>query len=420
MYVIEDQGEEKAVVFAIAKENNTETESLLDELISLAENAGALVVDRLVQVRGKPDQTTYLGSGKVTELKNLCDQHDCMLAICDDELTPTQLKNLEKKLGFKVIDRTQVILDIFAQRASSAEGKMQVEAARLSYMLPRLRGKGVAMSRLGASSGGIKTRGQGETKLEYDKRRIKTRMAELKNQIDDLAELRKLQRNERDKRGVPAVALVGYTNAGKSSLLNALTAGGAVVENKLFATLDPTARELALPDNRKVMIVDTVGFIRKLPHQLVKAFRATLEEVSYADVLVHVVDISNPEALEQARTVEDVLNELGITDKPIVVALNKSDLADNQSMMPVQGKHVLISAKNGINLDLLIDAVLESLTEKPVRYRFTVPFSRGDLLDILCSKGDVKSLEYSENGTEVAVDILAKYAGKVTAELCKS
>jgi GTP-binding protein HflX len=392
----------------------------LDELISLAENAGALVVDRLVQVREKPDQTTYLGSGKVTELKNLCDQHDCMLAICDDELTPTQLKNLEKKLGFKVIDRTQVILDIFAQRASSAEGKMQVEAARLSYMLPRLRGKGVAMSRLGASSGGIKTRGQGETKLEYDKRRIKTRMAELKNQIDDLAELRRLQRNERDKRGVPAVALVGYTNAGKSSLLNALTAGGALVENKLFATLDPTARELALPDNRKVMIVDTVGFIRKLPHQLVKAFRATLEEVSYADVLVHVVDISNPEALEQARTVEDVLNELGITDKPIVVALNKSDLADNQSMLPVRGKHVLISAKNGINLDLLIGAVLESLTEKPVRYRFTVPFSRGDLLDILCSKGDVKSLEYSENGTEVEVDILAKYAGKVTAELCKS
>lgn len=419
MFTVENQSEEKAIIFAVTKGISDETESLLDELIALAQNAGVTVVDCLVQVKANPDPTTYLGSGKVIELKNLCNQHNCELAICDDELSPTQLKNLENQLGLTVIDRTQVILDIFAQRASSAEGKMQVEAARLSYMLPRLRGKGVAMSRLGASSGSIRSRGMGETKLEYDKRKIKTRMAELNDQIDDLAKHRKLQRDERDKRGVPAVALVGYTNAGKSSLLNALTAGGAFVEDKLFATLDPTARELALPDNRKVMIVDTVGFIRKLPHQLVKAFRATLEEIAYADVIIHVIDISNPEALEQAHTVEKVLSEIGILNKPIVLALNKSDMTDPKSLLPMTDKHVFVSAKNRTNLDLLINAVLESLTEKHERHKFTIPFNRGDLLYILCSRGDVKSLEYTEDGTEVEVEILAKYAGKVSAELSK-
>ena len=301
MHIVERGLEEKAVIFVVSRSHSPELEALLDELQSLTETAGAEVLGRMVQLKDNPDPATYFGRGKVQELKALCEQLGCNIAICDDELSPSQLRNLEKELEIKVADRTQVILDIFAQRATSAEGKLQVESAQLAYMMPRLRGMGVEMSNQGA---GIRTRGPGETKLEYDRRRIKSRMADLREQIDDLSQHRNLLRHDRMVRGVPTVALVGYTNAGKSSLLNALTEGGAVADNKLFATLDPTARELLLPDNRRVMIVDTVGFVRKLPHHLVTAFRATLEEVKFADVLVHVVDVSNPESEEQARAVE--------------------------------------------------------------------------------------------------------------------
>jgi len=411
---------EKAVLFTVTPQISGETIKLLNELTSLAENAGIEVVDRLIQVRENPHPNSYLGSGKVAELKALCEAHGCTLAICDDELLPTQIKSLENVLEFEVIDRTKVIIDIFAQRATSAEGKVQVEAARLAYMLPRLRGKGVVMSRLGASSGGVRSKGSGETKLEYDKRTIKNRIAELNKQINELAKLRKVHRDDRAKRGVPAVALVGYTNAGKSSLLNALTSGGALVEDKLFATLDPTAREYTLSNNRKIMIVDTVGFVRKLPHHLVKAFRATLEEVQFADVLIHVVDISSEEALEQAHTVENVLDELGFGDKPIVVALNKVDLTNAGMMSTIKGKHIFISAKKAENLDKLMDSVLESLPDQPVRQKYTIPYNRGDLLDLVCSKGDVKSMVYTEIGTEIEVDILSKYSGKVESELKKT
>lgn len=408
--------EEKAVMFVAARAHSAEVDALLDELGSLSESAGAEVLARLIQVKDNPDPATYLGRGKVEELKNLCEHLGCNIAICDDELSPTQLRNLEKQLGIKVADRTQVILDIFAQRATSAEGKLQVESAQLAYMMPRLRGLGVEMSNPGA---GIRTRGPGETKLEYDRRRIKSRMADLRRQIDELTRHRRLQQSDRLSRGVPTVALVGYTNAGKSSLLNALTEGGAVAENKLFATLDPTARELLLPDNRRVMVIDTVGFIRKLPHQLVTAFRATLEEVKLADALVHVVDVSHPEAEEQARAVEKVLEELEALEKPVVLALNKVDKVEHCRAIVARGQAVPVSAELGTNLGSLVSAIANALADRPRQYTFHVPFSRGELLSLLHQKGDVRSVEYTATGTEVVVDILPKYADKVEVELHK-
>ena len=416
MHIVERGLEEKAVIFVVSRSHSPELEALLDELQSLTETAGAEVLGRMVQLKDNPDPATYFGRGKVQELKALCEQLGCNIAICDDELSPSQLRNLEKELEIKVADRTQVILDIFAQRATSAEGKLQVESAQLAYMMPRLRGMGVEMSNQGA---GIRTRGPGETKLEYDRRRIKSRMADLREQIDDLSQHRNLLRHDRMVRGVPTVALVGYTNAGKSSLLNALTEGGAVADNKLFATLDPTARELLLPDNRRVMIVDTVGFVRKLPHHLVTAFRATLEEVKFADVLVHVVDVSNPESEEQARAVEQVLTELEAFEKPIVLALNKVDMVEDCPTIAARGEAIPVSAELGTNLARLIEAVANALADKPQRYSLHVPFSRGDLLVILHEKGNVQSVDYTESGTDIVVDILPKYADRVEAELRK-
>ena len=420
MHIVERGIKETAVIFVTVRSHSSEVEGLLDELGALADTAGVEVVGRITQIRDKPDPATYLGRGKVEELKNLCLALDSNVAICDDELSPAQLRNLEKALELKVVDRTQLILDIFAQRAKTAEGKLQVEAAMLAYNLPRLKGKGIEMSGLGASAGGLRTRGPGETKLEYDRRRIKTRMADLRKEIDDLAKHRRLQRSDRATRGVPTVALVGYTNAGKSSLLNALTAGGAYAESKLFATLDPTARELVLPNNSKVMLVDTVGFVRKLPHQLVTAFRATLEEVRYADVLIHVVDASHPEAAEQARTVETVLAELDSLEKPTVLALNKMDKLTQAPMIMARGKCVLVSAAERTNLPALITAITEALVDQPQRYTFQVPFARGDLLTLLHKEGSVHSLSYTEAGTEIVVDIVPKYGNRVLGELKKT
>ena len=417
MHEVEQAERERAVLFTVASAHTPDTDGLLDELGALVESAGAEVSGRMVQVKTHPDPAYFLGSGKVKELKALCLSLGSDMVICDDELSPSQQRNLERELGLKVLDRTHVILDIFAARASSAEGKMQVELAQLAYMLPRLRGKGVAMSGLGASARGIRTRGPGETKLEYDRRRIKSRMADLKQQVDELGQHRSLARDQRVARGVPTVALVGYTNAGKSSLLNALTAGGALVENKLFATLDPMARELALPDGRTVMLVDTVGFIRKLPHQLIKAFRATLAEVRQADLLLHVVDISHPGALEQAQTVQAVLTELEAADKPMVIALNKMDAVTELPVLPELGRTVPISALHRTNLGLLAAAIAEGLSDRPIRTRFVIPFTRGDLLGLLHVKGDVVSMNHTESGTEVFVDVLQRYANKVEAEL---
>ncbi len=417
MHPVQRDEREKAVLFTVASSHTAELDSLLEELAALVESAGAEVQGRLVQVRSHPDPAYFLGSGKVKELKELLVSLGGTVAVCDDELSPSQQRNLEKELGTRVLDRTRIILDIFAARASSAEGKMQVELAQLAYLLPRLRGKGIEMSGLGASAGGIRTRGPGETKLEYDRRRIKSRMADLKRQVEELDRHRSLARDQRVARFVPTVALVGYTNAGKSSLLNALTGGGALVENKLFATLDPLARELVLPDSRTVMLVDTVGFVRKLPHQLIKAFRATLAEVRQADLLLHVVDVSHPHALEQAQAVHSVLAELGAADTPKVVALNKMDAVSELPALPELGVAIPISALHHTNLGLLAAAIAEGLSDRPVRTHFVIPFARGDLLGLLHAKGDVVSMSHTEAGTEIVVDVVQRYANKVEAEL---
>jgi GTP-binding protein HflX len=414
LFDVREKNPERAIIFCVARAHTTLLDGLLDELEALAETAGAEVRARLIQIRESPTPGTYLGSGKVEELKTLLSHLECDLAICDDELAPVQLKNLEKALEVRVIDRTQLILDIFAQRARSAEGKLQVEAAQLAYSLPRIRGKGLEMSNPGA---GIGTRGPGETKLETDRRKIRTRLADLRHQIDDLSRQRGLIRESRRARGVPTIALVGYTNAGKSTVLNALTAGGALAEDKLFATLDPTSRETLLGENRRALVVDTVGFIRKLPHQLVKAFRATLEEVQLADVVVHVVDVAHPEAAEQVTAVEEVLQDLGVMGKPLVLALNKIDLVDEIPAFKAAGLPVKISAKTGLYLDDLRARINEVLVDQPQMEVFLIPFERGDLLSYLHENGDVKSIEYTESGAKVQVELLSRYARKLESEL---
>ena len=407
---------ERAVLFSIAPLGAAHAEVLLDELDALLDTAGAVTVGRILQVRSTPEAGTYLGKGKIQELKVLMDHLSADLGVCDDELTPAQLRNLEEGLECRVVDRTQLILDIFAQRAKSAEGKLQVEAAQLAYALPRLRGKGVEMSNPGA---GIGTRGPGETKLETDRRKIRSRIADLKQEIEELSRQRGLIRANRQSRGIPTVALVGYTNAGKSTLLNSLTEGGAHAENRLFATLDPTSREAVLVENRRALIVDTVGFIRKLPHQLVKAFRATLEEVKLADVLVHVMDASCPDLDEQVKAVDDVLTELAVIDKPMVLALNKCDLVDELPIFRCNGKPIPISAVTGHNLTVLREAISAAMSEQPVRKSFLIPFSRGDLLSLLHAMGDVKSVAYLSDGTSIDVELPARLASKVESELAK-
>ena len=407
---------ERAVLFSIAPLGAAYADVLLDELEALLDTAGAVAVGRLLQVRSKPEPGTYLGKGKIEELKDLMEHLEANLAVCDDELTPAQLRNLEESLECRVVDRTQLILDIFAQRARSAEGKLQVEAAQLAYALPRLRGKGVEMSNPGA---GIGTRGPGETKLETDRRKIRSRIADLKKEIEELSRQRGLIRANRQSRGIPTVALVGYTNAGKSTLLNALTEGGAYAENRLFATLDPTSREAVLVENRRALIVDTVGFIRKLPHQLVKAFRATLEEVQLADVLVHVIDASCPDIDEQVKAVDEVLAELAVVDKPMVLALNKCDLVEELPIFRCAGKPIPVSAVTGQNLSTLREAIALAMSEQPVRKSFLIPFSRGDLLSLLHAKGDVRSVQYLSDGTSVDVELPAALASKVESELAK-
>ena len=309
---------------------STDSDESLDELAALAETAGAMVITRVLQNRVKPDPATWIGSGKAEELSLVCQTLEIDLAILDDELTGAQQRNLENALGVRVIDRTALILDIFAQRAQSAEGKLQVELAQMKYRLPRLTGMGTVLSRLG---GGIGTRGPGETRLEVDRRRIRRRSDDLEAQLRALKKQRDLRRARREKTGQVTVALVGYTNAGKSTLLNALSGSDVYVEDKLFATLDPVMRKVALPENRECLVVDTVGFIRKLPHPLVQAFRSTLEEALYADLLVVVSDLSSPHYAQQRATVFEVLNDLGAADRPILEALNKSDAAQVTGMI---------------------------------------------------------------------------------------
>ena len=376
---------------------STDSEESLDELASLAETAGAMVITRVIQNRQKPDSATYIGSGKAEELALVCQAMEIDLAILDDELTGAQQKNLEGILGVRVIDRTALILDIFAQRAQSAEGKLQVELAQMKYRLPRLQGMGTVLSRLG---GGIGTRGPGETRLEVDRRRIRRRIDDLEGQLKEIKKQRDLRRARREKTGQTTVALVGYTNAGKSTLLNALSGADVLVEDKLFATLDPVMRQVELPENRRCLVVDTVGFIRKLPHQLVQAFRSTLEEALFADLLVVVSDLSSPNYAQQRSTVFEVLNDLGAGDKPVIEALNKADRVNVTGMIE-PADAILISAKQGRGLEALKAEISRRIAAMRHRAELLIPYDKGNVLSLIHSKGQVLSEEYTDTGTKV-------------------
>jgi GTPase len=377
------------------------SEESLDELAALAETAGAEPVARVVQSRGGPDPATFVGKGKLQEIHDAVHRGGADAVILDDELSPGQLRNLEERLGTKVIDRTSLILDIFALHARSREGKAQVELAQLNYLLPRLRGWGEAMSRLG---GGIGTRGPGETKLEVDRQHIRRRIARLRREAKDLERTRRLKRSRRESSGVPQIAIVGYTNAGKSTLMNALTEAGVLVADQLFATLDPTTRRLALPNGRKATISDTVGFVAKLPHDLVDAFRSTLEEVTVASLVLHVADASARELDQQVGSVREVLGEIGAGDIPEVMALNKVDLLDEAGRDRLARRSpdaVRISAATGEGLEQLLGAVAAALPQPPLEVTLLIPPGREDLIARLYRDAEVLSSEPDTIGTVV-------------------
>lgn len=374
-----------------------ESEDSLQELAELAETAGAAVMGRVLQKRIKPEPGTYIGTGKAEELQLTCRAQEIDLVIFDDELTGAQEKNLEDIIGVRVIDRTALILDIFARHAVTSEGKLQVALAQEKYRLPRLAGKGTALSRLGA---GIGTRGPGETRLETDRRIVRRRIDDMSRELEQLRRQREMHRARREKTEQVTVALVGYTNAGKSTLLNALSGSDVLVEDKLFATLDPVIRRIQLGEKRECLLVDTVGFIRKLPHELVEAFKSTLEEAISADMLVIVSDISSPYYREQRETVYQVLRELGAGDKPVIEALNKADLVDSSLVFePSDG--VLISASHGTGLDKLRGMIADRVSRLRHEITIEIPYSKGAALSLLHTKGQVLSEEYTESGTLV-------------------
>ncbi len=389
------RAKERAVVAGLA---DGPDDPSLRELCRLAETAGAEVVGVSYQNRARRDPATYLGSGKAEELNLLCQSLDADLLLLDDELTSAQTRNLEELIACRIVDRTALILDIFAMRAQSREGKLQVELAQLRYRLPRLLGLGTALSRLG---GGIGTRGPGETKLEEDRRRIRRRIADIEEELAELARHRDLRRTRRARTETPVVALVGYTNAGKSSLLNALTGAGVLAEDRLFATLDPITRKLRLPDGTQCLLVDTVGFINKLPHDLVRAFRSTLEEAMYADVLVLVEDLSDENLPMHRQVVDEVLSSLGAGGKPQVTALNKCDLAPNAS--PGRENRIPVSAKEGTGLNELLSAVEAQLNALHAPRELLVPYARGDVAAFLHKYGQVQEESYEETGTRFRV-----------------
>ena len=367
----------------------------IDELEELAHTAGAEVFAKLIQKRDRPDNATFLGGGKLWELKNICDNNEIDLLIFDGELTPSQQRNIENFTDVRVIDRTMLILDIFALNARTSEGKLQVELAQLKYSLPRLGGKGAEMSRLG---GGIGTRGPGESKLESDRRHIRRRINAVEEQLKTLSKRRLLLRERRKKNAVTTVAIVGYTNAGKSTLLNALTNAGVLAENKLFATLDPTSRALKLPDGRSVLLVDTVGFISRLPHDLVEAFKSTLEEVVYADLILNICDASDVEFEEHLKVTRRVVAELGASDKPMLTVYNKCDKAPNLRFFGETGNDVRISALNKIGLDTLLETMCTLLENTRRKVRLLLPYSDGATSSKIRKEGAVIAEEYREDG----------------------
>jgi len=381
-------------------------ENSLAELKALAETAGSEVLEGLIQRRDKPDPATYIGSGKVAELRQVVIATGADTVICDGELSPSQLRQLEDKVKVKVVDRTALILDIFAQHAKSKEGKAQVELAQIAYLLPRLRGWGDSLSRQvggrAAGGAGIGGRGPGETKIETDRRRIRDKMAKLRGEIAQMKTSRDTKRQERKRFNIPSVAIAGYTNAGKSSLLNRLTDAGVLVENALFATLDPTVRKSQTSDGRVYTLTDTVGFVRHLPHQLIDAFKSTLEEVSGADVIVHVVDGSHSDPFEQIRAVREVIAEIGGSHIPEIIAINKIDIADSQMVMDILRKEpnsFAFSVRTGFGVEALIHAIESTLPRPSVEINAVIPYNRGDLIHAIHEQGEIFTEEYVEAGT---------------------
>jgi GTP-binding protein HflX len=401
---------ERVVLVGVWTEGTvTDAENSLIELAALAETAGSQVLDGLIQRRNRPDPATYIGPGKVDDLALMVRSTGADTIICDGELSPSQLRNLEQRTKIKVVDRTALILDIFAQHAKSKEGKAQVELAQLEYLVPRLRGWGETLSRQtggsgrgGGAGGGVGLRGPGETKLETDRRRIRTRIARLRREIKSMRTVRQTKRSRRARNEIPAVAIAGYTNAGKSSLLNRLTGAGVLVEDALFATLDPTTRRAHAADGRIYTLSDTVGFVRHLPHQIVEAFRSTLEEVAHADLVVHVVDGAHPDPEEQVRAVREVLAEVGADRVPELLVVNKIDAANEETLLRLKrawSEALFVSARANQGIDALRSAVEQRLPRPAVELHAVVPYDRGDLVARVHRQGEVLGSRHTDEGT---------------------
>ena len=393
-----EQIKKEIAVLAAVDTGQYDIEASLSEMRALCETAGVEVAAEIVQRRERPDNSSFLGSGKVAEAKELCEKLDADVLVVDAELSATKLRNLSDAVGVDIVDRTALILDIFATAAKSAEGKLQVELAQLNYRLPRLAGAGKALSRLG---GGIGTRGPGETKLETDRRYIRARVASLKKKLEDIEKRRDQARKTRNKSGVPVVALVGYTNVGKSSLLNSLTDSDVLAEDKLFATLDPTVRKLEVGDLQQVVLVDTVGFVSRLPHDLVDAFKSTLEEIKYADLIISVNDASNPDWSEHLNVTKQVVGDLGCSDIETITVFNKCDLVDTAAALP----GIPVSAKTGHGLDKLISEISKVLAERVVRCTIKLPFDKLHLAAMIREHGNVLSETFETDGVLISATV---------------
>lgn len=412
---------EKAVLVGLNadcfKPEDTATYETLDELEALLETAGGTCTAKLLQNRHTPDPHSFIGEGKAQELCELLSQTDANMVVFDNDLSPSQIRALEEITGVTVLDRSALILDIFAQRAKTAEGRLQVELAQYRYLLPKLSGMGKSMSRLG---GGIGTRGPGETKLETDRRHIRKRIDRLEAELEEVRKVRSVQRERRIKNSVPVVALVGYTNAGKSTILNQLTDAGIPANNRLFDTLDTTTRRLKVSDHLEVLLSDTVGFIAKLPHHLVEAFKATLEELQYADLLLHVIDASDPEREKHIAVVDKLIEKLARADVPVLRCYNKADLLEEPDNLPVSEKDIPMCARSGLGMETLLKRIEETLSEKLHDAVFLLPYCDAGILEILHKQAQVMETEYTGDGVEVHVlcsrELFGRYSRYIKGE----